>query len=434
MKRWPVFLVAALLVIGGVLPVALYGWLMGRVPTRMAAEAIRALNQEQAVLVDARPAADFARNHVEGAISIPSEQILAWDGPDDLPPQLADRSLYLICDSGWNSARAVDHLNQMGIQQVYNARGGMQEWAKAAWRVPDLAFTRFSGEDAPGGIPVKALPPWEQFAQVFAGFGIKPLYMLLCLALALLLWFHPAADLKAMCWGLLFFEVGEFFCYVNFLAFRDDSYLSEFLHSYGMVVGFAFLFYAAMEGFETRFLHANDINKRCGALAVCLRCSRYSQITCRARRVYQLAMPVLALLAFMPLTAPFNFDGYNGSIAGFQYYYARFGPYQFYENRLLPLLALACFAAAYAPLWLPRGMPLPRLSQILLSAGLGALSFSLVRLALGRMYADSLVWFDFWEESTELVLMLAIAALLWTFRVALFPRGVMGKLFSWFHA
>ena len=36
----------------------------------------------------------------------------------------------------------------------------------------------------------------------------------------------------------------------NYLIFNDNSYLSEYLHSYGMVVGFGFTLYAIIEGLD----------------------------------------------------------------------------------------------------------------------------------------------------------------------------------------
>jgi hypothetical protein len=45
-------------------------------------------------------------------------------------------------------------------------------------------------------------------------------------------------------------------------------------------------------------------------------------------------------------------------------------------------------------------------------------------LALGR---DRLVWFDAWEELTELVTIFGLAAVLWVFRQSLFARRPAGR-------
>jgi rhodanese-related sulfurtransferase len=450
--RWMFVLVAALLLAAGVLPLLLYWAGPGSVPLLMPAQAIARLNAsaETYALVDVRPAADFAYRHIDGAQNWPLAQLRSWNTGDPLPTELRGRALLLVCDSGWLSVQAARHLRAAGLPGVFTVRGGMQEWAKAAWRAagnrsaslfpaaavpaPLSHFVAFVGPGDLRAIPAVAMPRSEQAAQAAAGLLIKPIYTLATLALILLLIGQTEPYLVALRRGLIAFLIGEMFCYFNFFIFGDDSYLSEYLHSFGMVVCFGFIFYALSEVIETRLLHINDITKRCGATSLCLVCSRYSKITCRARRIAQLGIPVLGLLCFIPLVAPLRTDGYTGVVFGVQYYYARFGVYQLYENQVLPLMALAAFAAAYFPLWRKSSGPLPRLTQVLVAAGAGALCFALIRLSLGTIYASRLVWLDFWEETTELVFISAIIAALWIFRVALFPRGypsLVQKAYEW---
>jgi hypothetical protein len=63
------------------------------------------------------------------------------------------------------------------------------------------------------------------------------------------------------------------------------------------------------------------------------------------------------------------------------------------------------------------------LAKIPFAAGTGALLYSLLMLTLYAMYRDNMVWFVFWEEGTELLLIAAISAVLWVFRRGFFPRG-----------
>jgi rhodanese-related sulfurtransferase len=424
-------LIAGMIILGGLLPLGLYWLALGRLPAMMPAQALEMLNNvpDSVVLVDVRQPAEFARQRVEGAQNIPLEQVLGWSALDQLPANLSGRTLLIICSSGWDSAQAARHLISLGRNDIFTIRGGMQEWAKAAWRVPDAHFSHFIGDGLAPYLVVERMPPTLQATQVLAGFAIKPLYMFISLVLALLLLQEHASDLTALRRGLWAFFVGESFCYVNFLIFHDDSYLSEFLHSYGMVVGFGFILYALLEGIDRRAIHYNDLDKRCTAMGLCLSCSRYRSVVCRARRAYQLFIPVLALLACMPLLARFHSDGYTGLIFGVQYFYGRFGVYQFYENRVLPVMALACFALGYLPLWRKRSNPAVSFwTQVFTAAGMGALSFSLIRLALSTMYSTNLVWFDFWEETTELIFVVAIGAVLWLFREALFSKGIFHKV------
>ena len=40
---------------------------------------------------------------------------------------------------------------------------------------------------------------------------------------------------------------------------------------------------------------------------------------------------------------------------------------------------------------------------------------------IGGIYSQTRVWHGFWEETTELILLLAISVTLWTFRAQLIP-------------
>jgi rhodanese-related sulfurtransferase len=422
--------VIALIILGGVLPLAVYWLLLGRVPTLMPAAALAELNQPgaTAVLVDVRPVEAFVAWHVEGAVNFPPS---AWTGLASaaaLPAALNSRPLLLICDSGWQSAQAVLRLQAAGVAEVYTVRGGLQEWPKAAARAAlnrkDFAYQYFVRQGQVTAPPSVSLSLADQASQAAAFLLIKPVYTLLSLALFVLLLRQPAPDLAALRWALLAFFIGEMFCYFNILAFGDDSYLSEYLHSLGMIVSFGFLFHALLEGVDLRVVHIGALGRGCALYPLCGGCPLAEGRTCRAWRLAQLAVPVLALLCAVPLVARLDLQGYMARVFTLPYYYTRFAVYQAYENTVLPLLALACFGAAYVPLWLPVREPFPALTRVLVSAGGGALSFALVRLSLGMIFTSNLVWFNFWEETTELVYILAVAAALWTFRQALFP----GKL------
>ncbi len=414
--------VAALIFAGGILPVAFYWLLLGRLPTLMAAQALTVLNQSgpRAALVDVRPAADFERLHVEGALNWPLADVLAAT-PAQVPAAYQGKTLLLICNGGLASAQAVLHLQAIGISNVFNIRGGMQEWAKASWRHPTMAFTRMVQDGQTQPATFEPLSQTDQAAQAASFLIVKPLYMLLSLALAALLLRETMPDMAAVRWSMLFFFIGEVFCYINILALGDDSYLSEYLHSFGMVAGFGFVFYALLQGLDMRVVRLGAV-RWCALYPLCETCTLAEGRTCKAWRVAQLLIPVLALLCAMPLVARFDLSGQPGPVFGFPFYLTRFGIYQVYENRLLPLLALLCFAAAYVPLWLPVREPFPTLTLILVSAGGGALVFSLGRLALGMMYATNLVWFNAWEEVTELAFVVAVGAVLWVFRSALLAQ------------
>jgi hypothetical protein len=61
-------------------------------------------------------------------------------------------------------------------------------------------------------------------------------------------------------------------------------------------------------------------------------------------------------------------------------------------------------------------------SKILFSVALGAMGFSLLRLMLVAPFSDNQVWFAFWEETTEVLYVGVVGAVLVFFR-----RGLLAK-------
>jgi len=282
---------------------------------------------------------------------------------------------------------------------------------------PILLFGWYSGGLTPGLIAeTRAMSPLEQSAQILAGLGIKPLYSLICLGLILFLAGQSARDIAALRWGLIAFLAGETFCAVNYFIFQHESLLSEYLHSYGMALAFGLTAFAVFDGLDTRLLKLNHPESHCAVGGLCGVCKRSTPLECAARRSAQVILAMLAVLACIPLMAPLAPQAYAASLYGFPYSYARFPLYEWYENRALPVLALACFALAFIPLLRKDGLPIPPWTKAFFCAGLGALGFSFFRLTLASIFRENLVWFEFWEETTELMYVLGAGFFLWQFR------------------
>jgi rhodanese-related sulfurtransferase len=418
-------LVVLLVLVGGMAPPALYWGLVGRLPTVTADEARAALARADsaAVLVDVRPAAAFKGAHVAGAINWPYEAIVGLTSREAVPAELKGKRLMLLCETGILSARAATHLEALGLTDVANVRGGMQAWVAATPQADCPLSLVVGGASSPAkpveGAVYRDSPPHEQWASVLTGFGVKPFYMTLALVLAVILWRSRWPELIALRWGLLFFFIGEAFCAANFLAFHDDSYLSEYLHSFGMVLCFGFTTWAAFEGMDRWLIRYSDAAKACAALPLCRQCIKHAEVPCGLRRLFYLLIPATMVLAFMPLTAGFPADSYNTTILGTYYNYSHPVVYQVYEIRLLPILALALMAASLAVLLLKKREPVAW-SKLLFAAGMGPLGFSLMRLFIYAPYHTNQVWFAFWEEITELLFVIGVAVVLWLFRKALF--------------
>jgi len=88
-------------------------------------EATRLINREDAVVIDVRDPAEYAKGHMLGAKNIPLDQ---------LGTRLAElekhkaKPLILACDSGRRSGDGVSLLRAKGFDKAFNLAGGFTGW------------------------------------------------------------------------------------------------------------------------------------------------------------------------------------------------------------------------------------------------------------------------------------------------------------------
>jgi rhodanese-related sulfurtransferase len=70
-----------------------------------------------------RRAGEWSRGHIAGAVHAPLHAI--EDHAVYLDPQLRT---YVICGSGYRSLMGAELLRELGVQQVVDVKGGMDEW------------------------------------------------------------------------------------------------------------------------------------------------------------------------------------------------------------------------------------------------------------------------------------------------------------------
>lgn len=407
---------------GGLIPLTVYWFVFGMLPsvTPTLAKGLLGTETSQAILIDIRKSTDFALAHIDGAFNWPLEEILGLDSDRQIPKQFQERTLLLICDGGFRSSIAVRHLMQLGIKDVKNVRGGIQEWIASVNSPQGGAFERFSSESGTKSqFPFRQSPLLEQLAAVISGFAIKPTYTLLSLIIAIVLWRSKSADLVSLRWSMICFFIGENFCAANYYFFTDKSYLFEFLHSYGMLLAFGFVTYAVVEGIDSRILMLSDPDKRCSAMGLCVKCIKYEDVSCGLRRTFLIIIPAMAIVALMPLFADRHNVSYNTTIFGTFYNYSRRLIYQHFEMQYCPLSAILMFVISLGILIFKKGNPLP-MAKIFFAAGAGPLGFGMFRSVLTALYSHNLVWFAFWEEATELMFIVGVCFILWLFRKSLF--------------
>jgi rhodanese-related sulfurtransferase len=422
---------AAILLAGAAVPPAIYAVLFGRVPTRTPAAAKQWLlaDDSQAVLVDVRDGDAFAAGHLAGAVHWPLAEILAARSVADRPPALAGKTLLLVCDVGLASCRAARHLAAFDAA-AYNVRGGIQEWIRSAAEPPGPPgsdrFDRWqagTGRAAP--LAFRESPPLEQAVAVLSFFGLKPIYTLLSLAVMVLLWPARDRDLVALRWAMICFFIGENSCAVNYLVFHENSYLAEYVHSFGMMACFGFTAYAILEGIDLRILGLSDPHRPCAALPLCRECVKGGGATCGLRQTFYLLLPALMIVALMLPLAGWQDSSYNTLVFGRPYNYAHLRIFQILENWYCAAAACAMLAASLA--WLViRGQAGIAGAKIALAAGLGPLGFGMFRMVLGSAYDQHRVWYLFWEEGTELLFTSAICLVL-----AIFRRSLLAHWDAW---
>jgi hypothetical protein len=263
--------------------------------------------------------------------------------------------------------------------------------------------------------PFREMNLLEQSLAVITAFGVKPAYMILSLALIIVLGRQKSMDLTALRWGLVWFLAGEIACAVNYLCCGPGSDLIEYLHSYGMTVGFSFTAFALLEGLDQRMIKFSSEGERCAGLSLCGACIKHTEAPCGLKRLFTAIIPAFLVLAFIPLCAGWQVISYPSRIFGSVYDYSHPVVYQMYEIRYCPLLAILLFGASWLVLISKRPDAVP-LSKILFAAGLGPLGFGMLRLFLVAAYHDNLVWFGVWEEVTELLFVASVMVVLWVFR------------------
>ena len=94
-----------------------------------AADAVRLINREKAVLIDVSEPAEYAAGHAVGARSVP---LAGLETSRELPKNKS-LPLVVVCPTGTRAPRAVALLKKLGFENTTALAGGL-----AAWRAANL--------------------------------------------------------------------------------------------------------------------------------------------------------------------------------------------------------------------------------------------------------------------------------------------------------
>ena len=91
-------------------------------------EATQLMNRDDAIVVDLRDAADYARGHILGAKNLPLADLERRAGELD---RHKSKPLIVHCGDGNRAARALTVLRKQGFDKLYSLSGGFAAWQQA---------------------------------------------------------------------------------------------------------------------------------------------------------------------------------------------------------------------------------------------------------------------------------------------------------------
>lgn len=94
-------------------------------PRLSAPQAVRLINDREALVLDIRSAADFKKSHLLGALNIPAAKL------KERASELAkykERPVIVYCSMGSTSPEAAKTLRTLGHSEVHPLRGGINGW------------------------------------------------------------------------------------------------------------------------------------------------------------------------------------------------------------------------------------------------------------------------------------------------------------------
>lgn len=92
-------------------------------------EAVRLINDQDALVLDVRPVADFKKGHLLGAVNIPADKLK--DRLAELPKDKA-RPVIVVCALGGSSRESAMTLKAAGHAESFPLAGGINAWLAAS--------------------------------------------------------------------------------------------------------------------------------------------------------------------------------------------------------------------------------------------------------------------------------------------------------------
>lgn len=91
-------------------------------------QATQLINSRDAVVIDVRDQADYARGHIANSKSIPAAVFA--ERKDEID-KLKDTPVIVSCDTGMRAGASAEALRKLGVKEVFTLQGGLNAWRDA---------------------------------------------------------------------------------------------------------------------------------------------------------------------------------------------------------------------------------------------------------------------------------------------------------------
>ncbi len=91
-------------------------------------QATQLINQRDALVIDIRDQADYARGHIANAKNFPDK---VFEERKTELNKLKDTPLIVSCDTGMRAGASAEKLRALGIKEVFTLQGGLNAWRDA---------------------------------------------------------------------------------------------------------------------------------------------------------------------------------------------------------------------------------------------------------------------------------------------------------------
>ena len=310
----------------------------------------------------------------------------------------------IICARGRDSQIAAATFMTYGYRKVFSLLGGTRRWQELGY--PLQAGSGLAGDKKLLTPPVVEISVLSQLAVTVAAFVVKPTYIIMSALVFLILWNKKSRDLVMMRNAMLLFFIGENACTLNYLVASNKSVWLEFIHGLGMVGMFFLLFWGLMRFFDERVWHYNHPDKTCMFQRYCKHCWKKEQVACGFHRLALWLLPALAFVALIPVTMPLRpykiiMPVFLSNVVWLKDFWNLF-----FEFRLYPIIGALGFMIAF--FYLRRGRGGIIKAQLPFFLALGFTSYSFFRFGLLLTFNENQGWADWWEESTEFIMIAVV--------------------------